>query len=96
MIVSYRNKGTEDIVNGLNTKAARKLLVRELHDAAQDLLTMLDTVKSLNELKSPGLSLEKLEDDRKGQWAFRITRRYRICFYWDGQDAHDVEIVDYH
>lgn len=26
----------------------------------------------------------------------RINDQWRICFVWDGSDAHEVEIVDYH
>jgi plasmid maintenance system killer protein len=27
---------------------------------------------------------------------FRVNDQWRICFRWHGEDAHDVEIVDYH
>jgi proteic killer suppression protein len=26
----------------------------------------------------------------------RINDRWRVCFRWQGEDARDVEIVDYH
>jgi proteic killer suppression protein len=47
-------------------------------------------------LKPPGNRLEKLKGDRKGWWSIRISDQYRVCFRWDGKDAWDVEIVDYH
>jgi hypothetical protein len=34
--------------------------------------------------------------DRKGYWSIRINDQFRICFRWDGKDAWDVGIVDYH
>ena len=34
--------------------------------------------------------------DRQGQHSVRINDQWRICFRWRGDDAHDVEIVDYH
>jgi proteic killer suppression protein len=40
--------------------------------------------------------LGKLAHDREGQWAIRINDRLRLCSRWEGIDAHDVEIVDYH
>jgi proteic killer suppression protein len=46
--------------------------------------------------KSPGNRLEKLKGDRKDRWSIRINDQYRVCFRWDGNDAWDVEIVDYH
>jgi len=44
----------------------------------------------------PGNRLEKLAGDRKGQYSIRINDQFRLCFRWQGRDAHDVEIVDYH
>ena len=43
-----------------------------------------------------GNHLEALKDDRKGQHSIRVNDQWRICFRWQGQDALDVEIVDYH
>ena len=40
--------------------------------------------------------LEALHGDREGQWSIRINDQWRICFRWEGDGAHDVEIVDYH
>lgn len=44
----------------------------------------------------PGNRLELLKGDRSGQYSIRINDQFRICFRWTGQDAEDVEIVDYH
>jgi len=33
---------------------------------------------------------------RAGQHAIWINDQYRLCFRWDGHDAHEVEITDYH
>ena len=40
--------------------------------------------------------LKKLKGDRKDQWSIRINDQWRICFKFDGGEAVDVEIVDYH
>jgi proteic killer suppression protein len=53
--------------------------------------------RSLNDLRVPyGNRLEALKDDRKGQHSIRINDQWRVCFRWQGEDALDVEIVDYH
>ena len=31
-----------------------------------------------------------------GQHSIRINDQWRICFVWNGGDAYEVEIVDYH
>ncbi len=32
----------------------------------------------------------------KGQHSIRINDQWRICFRWETDGPHDVEIVDYH
>ena len=96
MIQSYLVQGTEDIAYGLNTKAARQTLPRKLHSHAQEDLFALDLATSLGDLALPGYHLEALKGARTGRYSIRINRRYRICFRWDGTDAFEVEVVDYH
>lgn len=60
-------------------------------------LEILDSAASLNDLRSPpSNNLEKLQGDRNDQHSIRINDQYRICFQWLGEDATQVEIVDYH
>jgi len=59
-------------------------------------LHLLHSATSLSDLRLPGLHLEPLKADRKGQHSIRINDRYRICFEWRDGDAYNVEIVDYH
>ena len=59
-------------------------------------LFQLHAAKSLNDLRNPGNSLEALKRDRVGQYAIRINKQFRLCFIWKGEDAYQVEIVDYH
>jgi proteic killer suppression protein len=60
-------------------------------------LTGLSIACCLDDLKHPpGNKLEALKGDRKGQYSIRINDQWRICFKWYGDNAYDVEIVDYH
>ena len=59
-------------------------------------LVLLNQIRSLQELKGPGFSLEVLKGDRKGQHAIRVNESWRICFVWTDHDAYRVEITDYH
>lgn len=96
MIVSFKTRGTEDIFEGEDSKAARRTLPRELHGNAGRKLDQLDAAVSLQSLVLPGLRLEKLRSDRSGHHSIRINDQYRICFRWTEQGPDDVEIVDYH
>lgn len=96
MILFFKNRGTEDIYDGNNTKAARKTLPQQLHRRATRALDQLNGAISLKSLSLPGLRLEKLKGDRAGQHSIRINDQYRVCFRWTDAGPEDVEIVDYH
>jgi proteic killer suppression protein len=66
-------------------------------DTAYRKLAMLHSANALVNLQAPpGNRLEKLRGDRAGQYSIRINDRWRICFDWRDEDAHNVEIVYYH
>ena len=74
------------------TKRSERLLCmsNELHWA--DNILMGVTIENEKYL----YRLEHLKRDREGQWSIRINDQWRICFKWQGGNAHDVEITDYH
>ena len=96
LVVSFKDRRTEDIYDGTDSKAARRTLPSQLHRRAGRVLDQLNAAESLNSLSLPGLSLEKLKRDRVGQHSLRINDQYRVCFRWTEKGAEDVEIVDYH
>jgi len=58
---------------------------------------MLNRAKILKDLLvPPGNRLELLRGSRKGQHSIRVNNQWRICFEWHENDAHNVEITDYH
>ena len=97
MIQSFRDRATEDIYEGLDTRRARKALPPELWPVARRKLDQLNRACDLNDLAiPPGNRLERLKGDREVQHSIRINGQYRICFQWIDGDAHEVEIADYH
>ena len=96
-IKSFKDKVTEAINYGENTKQTQKLLPAELHLKAQIKLAVLGAATTLSDLAElQGNRLELLKGDRAEQHSIRINGQYRICFEWLGADAANVEIVDYH
>ena len=64
---------------------------------AEKRLRILDAADSLLALRMlPSNRFEALVGDRRGQYSIRINRPWRICFEWNEDGAHDIEIVDYH
>ena len=97
MIRSFRDRGTEDIFDGLSTKAARHACPVKIARLAANKLDRIDDAVQLTDLRvSPGNRLESLDGDRAGQHSIRVNEKYRICFTWTAAGASNVEIVDYH
>jgi proteic killer suppression protein len=97
MIVSFKDEGTRDILEGNNTRRARKTCPQMLWPTARRKLVALDDAVEPDELREPpGNRLEWLRGDRLGACSIRINDQYRICFRWADAGPEDVEIVDYH
>ena len=96
MIKTFRNRETTDIAEGLSSKLSRRLLPVELHRNALLKISLVNRAKVVSDLSAPGLRLENLKGNRKGQYSLRINQQYRICFEWREDGAYTVEIVDYH
>lgn len=97
VIVSFYDRGTEDVFDGVESKTARKACPQSLWRAARRKLDQLNRVAELAELTvPPGNRLEKLTGDRQGQYSIRINQQYRICFTWENSNALEVQITDYH
>jgi len=93
VIQSFADKPTETLWLGRRPSE----LPPSIHKTALRKLTQLEASSTLNELRfPPGNRLEALKGNRAGQHSIRVNDQYRVCFRWDGQNAHDVEITDYH
>lgn len=93
MIKSTHGKLIKKLIEGRGGKGFPADLVRR----AERKIAQLDAAHTLEDLKiPPSNELELLVGDRKGQHSIRINQQWRICFRWEGNDAYEVEIVDYH
>ena len=93
MIKSFGNEETRLIYS---LQRSRKL-PSDIQQVALRKLRMINNAVSLNDLRVPPANrLEKLIGDRAGQHSVRINDQWRICFRWEGNDAYEVEITDYH
>lgn len=92
MIVQFRHKGLERLftmgdASGVSPRYARKIraVLAQLHMASEPAM-----------MNIPGLRFHALRGDRKDQFAVSISRNWRIVFAFDGENATDVDLVDYH
>lgn len=93
MIRSFADPETEKIWRG---ERSRKL-PPDIQQRAFIRLQMIEAADMLDDLRNPPSNrLHALDRDRAGQHSISINMQWRICFVWKDDDAHDVEITDYH
>jgi len=93
MIVSFGSKNTEKIWKGERIK----MISYELQIIARRKLRMINNSQNINDLKIPPSNhLEKLKGKLKDFYSVRINNQWRIIFIWRNNNAHKVEIIDYH
>ncbi|MGI0482023.1 type II toxin-antitoxin system RelE/ParE family toxin [Geminocystis sp. CENA526] len=96
MIISFGDKSTADLFNGINSRETRKI-PSEITKKALNKLDILNAVETLDELKSPpGNRLEALKGNLKGFYSIRINSQWRIIFQWHNGNVSQVQIIDYH
>jgi len=92
MIRSFRCRQTEALFLG---QAVPRFV--NFRTVAERKLAMLHRAVRIDDLRvPPNNRLERLKGDREGFCSIRINNQWRLCFRFDGADAFDVEIVDYH
>ena len=93
MIKNFKDDETQKIYQ---RQRSRKL-PSDIQQVALRKLRMINNSVTINDLRVPPANrLEKLSGNRAGQWSIRINDQWRVCFRWEGSDALDVEITDYH
>ena len=93
MIVSFRDEATATVWAGERSRR----LPPDIQATALRKLRLLNNARKLDDLRVPPANrLEALKGERRGQYSIRINDQWRICFAWSENNAHQVEIVDYH
>ena len=92
MIRRFRHRGLRRIYERDDPSQVhaplRKRIARILAD--------LDVARSPRDMDFPGLRLHPLVGDLKGFWSVTVSANWRIIFRFEGTDAVDVDLVDYH
>lgn len=96
MILDFGDQTTEDIFNGEDSLAARRI-PKTAWPVARRKLDMLSAAHEIRDLKvPPGNRLEKLKGNLSAYHCIRINDQFRVIFQWAGTNATSVKIVDYH
>lgn len=92
MIVRFRHKGLERL---FSTGDASGVSARQV-GRLRLILALLNVSRAPAMMDAPGLHLHALKGGRKGQWAVTVNRNWRIVFEFDGENATNVDLLDYH
>jgi proteic killer suppression protein len=60
------------------------------------MLLALSMATSPLNMNIAGYRLHQLTGDLKGLWAVSVSGNWRLVFRFEGEDATDVDLVDYH
>jgi toxin HigB-1 len=93
MIKSFKCKKTEKLFHGHFSAK----LPQSIQRTAAIKLKILNAATLIETPRIPPSNyLEAWHGDRGEQHSIRINKQWRICFVWQGNNAWEVEIVDYH
>jgi proteic killer suppression protein len=96
MIISFGDRATEDLYHNRPTSRMRRF-PHNVIDLAMVKLDMLNAASTVLDLSSPpGNRLEALKGDLKGFHSIRVNDQWRIVFRWEGRNAGEVRLMDYH
>ena len=96
MIESFGNRLAEDLYHDRHTRATRAFAPGLRRAARRKLLYLHDAAELKDPRVPPGNRLEALKGVYLGRYSIRINEQWRIVFQWQGGNAFDVEVMDYH
>lgn len=92
MIASFRSKALRRLAEQGD---ASKLSVPNVA-RIERILARLDAALLAEDMNLPGYRFHGLKGRDKGRFAVDASGNWRITFGWDGKDAIDVDLEDYH
>ena len=90
--MKIRHKG----LRTLHEQDSSALVPAELVSRLKRTLVLLESATHPGAMDAPGFRLHPLKGDRAGLWSVRITSNLRVVFRFDGGEAVEVDLVDYH
>ena len=92
MIRLFRHKGLREYYEtgnkrGINPDHASKLA---------RILDRLDASVRPSDMDLPGYHLHEPSGREKGLWSVRVSGNWRVLFKFEGEEATDVDYLDYH
>jgi toxin HigB-1 len=92
MIRSFRHRGLKRLYeHGEPAQVGADMLTK-----VENILAVLDRATEPGHMDLPGFHLHKLKGDLRGFWAVTVRANWRIIWRFEGADATDIDLIDYH
>jgi proteic killer suppression protein len=92
-IRSFRHKGVKRLFEDGNAKG----VLPSLADKIGDILAAIDAAVEIEDVSLfPGWRLHPLKGDFRDFWSVTVSGNWRIIFRFEGGNAFELDLVDYH
>lgn len=92
MIRSFRHRGLKRLFERDDKSQVRADMLEKI----ESILAALDVATAPEVMDLPGFRLHQLKGDLRGFWAVIVRANWRIIWRFDGADAVEVDLIDYH
>jgi proteic killer suppression protein len=92
VIASFKHKGLRNL---FEQDDARRVNADHA-DRLRLILSALDQASVAQDMDQPTFRLHPLKGNRKGSWAVTVRANWRLTYRFEGGDACDVDLEDYH
>lgn len=92
MIRGFRHKGLGQLYKSGDRRRVRPDQV----DRIERILARLEQASAASDMALPGYRLHPLKGALSGYWSVTVSGNWRLIFRFEGGDAFDVDLVDYH
>jgi toxin HigB-1 len=91
MIRSFRHRGLKRLFEHDD----RSKVDAQDADKLARILARLQRSRVPQDMAAPGFRLHPLKGRLKGFWAVTVRANWRVIFRFEGEDAADVDLIDY-
>ncbi len=92
MIRSFRHRGLERFFK----RSDYRSIPAQFAPRLERMLDRLDSATKPADMNLPGYRFHLLKGNRKGEYAVSVSGNWRLTFRFEGEDAADVNLEDYH
>lgn len=92
MIRGFRHRGLRRLFEDDDRRKVNAQDVEKL----RRILNRLNQSRAPSDMDAPGFRLHPLKGEWRGFWAVTVRANWRVIFRFQGEDAADVDLIDYH